>query len=118
MRLSEIAEKIGAKVLTKKINADAILIDRIYAGDTVSDMLKAASDTILLVTNLSNTILPRVAELMDVPGICLVKGVTPDPDILSMAEEHGTVVLVSPVDMFETCGRLYVCFDGKPNRSS
>ena len=37
-----------------------------------------APDT-LLVTSLNNNQLIRVAELMDVPGICLVSGWTADP---------------------------------------
>ena len=54
-------------------------VTRIYAGDRVSDLLNEASSKTLLVTNLANLQMVRVAELMEVPGICFVDGVEPGP---------------------------------------
>jgi hypothetical protein len=109
MKLRELADKIGAKILTHEEKAAAAEIDRIYAGDRMSDLLSHSSETTLLVTNLSNTVLRHVAELMSVPGICLLNGVTPEQEIVRSALENDTVLIVSPVGMFETCGRLYKC---------
>jgi serine kinase of HPr protein (carbohydrate metabolism regulator) len=111
MRLIELARGIGARILTHDAKAPAIEIKRIYAGDNISDMLNSASDSTLLVTNIANKMLNRVAELMDVPAICLVNGVAPAPEILELANGHGTVLVVSPVSLFETCGRLFVCLN-------
>ena len=44
------------------------IVEKIYAGDRVSDLLNEASDRTLLVTNLMSLQMIRVAELMDVPG--------------------------------------------------
>lgn len=109
MRLGELAEKIGGKIITHRDKAGTPEVDHVYAGDRVSDMLNEASDKTLLVTNLTNAVLVRVAELMDTPGICLLNGNDPEPALLNAAAEHGTAVMVSPVGMFETCGRLYGC---------
>jgi hypothetical protein len=49
----------------------------------------------------------RVAELMDVPGICFVGGVEPDAEVVALARENGTLLMVSPDAVFETCGRIY-----------
>jgi len=59
------------------------------------------------VTNLSNLQMVRVAELMEVPGICFVDGINPGPDIVELATENGTVLMVSPLGVFETCGLIY-----------
>ena len=112
MKLSELASRIGAEILTQGLCGDAE-IGRVYAGDRVSDLLNEASSETLLVTSLSGRQIVRIAELMDVPAICLVKGTRPDADMIAAAAQKGTAVLVSPDGMFETCGRLYDCLNGK-----
>lgn len=104
--LQELAAKIGARVLTPHPET-AGEVTRIYAGDRVSDLLNEASDKTLLVTNLANLQMLRVAELMEVPGICFVDGVDPGPDIVDLAAEDGTLLMVSPLGVFETCGLIY-----------
>ena len=107
MKLMELARSIGAKVIN---SADRQRdVDHVYAGDRVSDLLDHASGSTLLVSNLTSEQLGRIAELMDVPVICLVNGHQPGEEELKLMSEHGTAVLVSPVGLFETCGRLYQC---------
>jgi hypothetical protein len=108
MRLDDLAGRIEARILTDTAAA-ARPIEHVYAGDRISDLLSHASDTTLLVSNLSGAQLLRLAELMDVPAICLVGGLQPDAEFVSAAESHGTVVMASPAGMFETCGRIYQC---------
>jgi len=72
-------------------------VSRFYASNTMSDLIAHASPDTLLATALNNSQLVRVAELMDVPGICLVGGAQPSADLLSRAGEAGTTILVSPL---------------------
>jgi redox-sensing transcriptional repressor len=118
MKLPELAQKIGARVLTPGVG-DGAEVTRIYAGDRVSDLLNEASDKTLLVTNLANLQMLRVAELMEVPGICFVDGVDPGPEIVDLAAENGTLLMVSPLGVFETCGLIYQLLsgDGRDARS-
>jgi len=89
----------------------------IYASDCMSDILNHVDDSTLLVTNLSNSALVRVIELMDVPGICLLNSIEPEEKMVSAAAHHGAALFVSPEGMFETCGRLYkVCEHGNTPR--
>ena len=75
----------------------------------MSDLIEhAASDTLLL-TALNNNQLIRVAELMDVPGICMVSGADPLPELLARACAAGTAILVSPAGLEETCSLLEAC---------
>jgi redox-sensing transcriptional repressor len=106
MKLQDLAQKIGARILTPGLENSAE-VTRIYAGDRVSDLLNEASDKTLLVTNLANLQMVRVAELMEVPGICFVDGVDPGQEIVDLAAENGTQLMVSPVGVFETCGLIY-----------
>ncbi len=106
MRVDELAVLIGARVLVPGRRA-AVELEQVYAGDRISDLLNAAADHSLLITNLASAHLTRVAELMDIPAICLVAGQTPDDAMLAAAREHGTWLLVSAAPLFETCGRMW-----------
>ncbi len=106
MNLGELARRIGARILTPG-RENETEVTRIYAGDRVSDLLNEASDKTLLVTNLTNLQMVRVAELMEVPGICFVDGVDPDQEIVDLAAQNGTVLMVSPAGVYETCGIIY-----------
>ena len=112
MKLGELAEKARIRVLTPEMPLD-VEVRHVYAGDKVSDLLNHARSETLLVTNLANAQLVRMAELMDVPALCLLNNASVAPIILSAAVKQGTAVLVSPVGMFETCGRLYRCLVGE-----
>ncbi len=113
MTLNELASRLGARVMTPQADA-ARRVERVYAGDRMSDLLNHAGATTLVVTNLATPQLIRAAALMDASGICLVNGVAPDAGLLNTAASNGTVIMVSPFGMFETCGRLYECLgDGR-----
>ncbi|HUW61157.1 MAG TPA: DRTGG domain-containing protein [Candidatus Bathyarchaeia archaeon] len=104
--LSQLAERLGAKISEGKRGGKRP-IDRVYAGDRVSDLLNQASDTTLIVTNLANSSVVRLIQLMDVPGICLLNGVQPAPELLQAAREHDAAIIVSPADMFQTSAMLH-----------
>lgn len=108
MNIAELAERIGARVLNPERARD-VDVDRVHAGDRMSDLLSHVSDTTLLVTHIANHGLVRLIELMDAPGICLVNGAMPDALVQEAAERCGTILMVSPATLFETCGRLHRC---------
>ena len=111
MKLEELAENIGARIVTPG-RPGGTEVTRIYAGDRVSDLLNEATDKTLLVSNLASVQMLRVAELMDVPGICFVNGVEPEPEVVELARTNGTLLLVSPAGVFETCGLIYAHLAG------
>jgi len=112
MRLQDLALSIGARVITPG-RPGGTEIARIYAGDRVSDLLNEASEQTLLVSNLASVQMLRVAELMDVPGICFVNDVEPDTEVVDLARQAGTLLLVSPAGVFETCGLIYQFLSGE-----
>lgn len=106
MKLEDLAHDIGAHIVTPG-KSGGTAVTRIYAGDRVSDLLNQASDDTLLVSNLASVQMLRVAELMDVPGICFVNGAEPDAEMVRLATENHTLLMVSSEGVFETCGRIY-----------
>ncbi len=112
MKLEELATNIGARVVTPG-KPGGTSVAKVYAGDRVSDLLNEASDKTLLVSNLASVQMLRVAELMDVPGICFVNGVEPDAEMVELAQTNDTLLMVSPQGVFETCGLIYAALDGE-----
>jgi hypothetical protein len=108
MQFHKLIKEIGAAILYPG-RFTASEIDRFYAGDKMSDLLNEASESTLIVTNLFNTQLLRFAEIMDVPGICLLNNQTIDDVTLEAANAHGTTIIVSPADMSATCAQLRDC---------
>ena len=114
MKLEELARTIGAQIVSPG-KPGGTSVAKIYAGDRVSDLLNEASDKTLLVSNLASVQMLRVAELMDVPGICFVNGVEPDAEMVQLARENDTLLMVSPQGVFETCGLIYQCLEAERN---
>ena len=112
MKLEDLATNIGARIVTPG-KPGGTTVAKVYAGDRVSDLLNEASDRTLLVSNLASLQMLRVAELMDVPGICFVNGIEPDADMIQLAQDNDTLLMVSPQGVFETCGLIYQALDGE-----
>jgi hypothetical protein len=106
MKVYDIADKVQFN-LVQRGSTDLAEVQQVYAGDRISDLLNHASTTTLIVTNILSNQLLRLAELMDVPALCLLNGAIPDGILLQAAKRSGTWLLSSPLGMFETCGRLY-----------
>lgn len=105
MRLGEIADRIGARVVLAGASLEAE-VRRVVASDRMSDLLAQAGEETLLVTRMANAHLGRIAGLMDAPAVCLVDGVPPGMELLQAAREHGTGLLVSSESLEEICRRL------------
>jgi hypothetical protein len=105
MRVEELALLIEARVHLGA-GSTGSEVGQVYAADTMSELIAHAAPDTLLVTSLNNSQLIRVAELMDVPGICLVAGADPGPDLVSRADATGTAILVSMKGLEETCRLL------------
>ncbi len=109
MKLSELADKLGARIVANVQRADEAQVERFHISDRISDLLNSASDETLLVTGLVNAHLARVAELMDAPGICLLDGLAPDAPLLEAALQRGIVIMIAQSGREETAGLLRAC---------
>ena len=109
MKLSELADKLGAQIVANVGRADEAQVERFHISDRISDLLNSASDETLLVTGLANEHLARVAELMDAPGICLLDGLAPDAPLLQAASRRGIVLMISESGREETAMLLRAC---------
>ncbi len=105
MQIEELARRSGVRILQAP-GAPGGDIARVFGADTMSGLLANAAPDCLLVTGLANQQLGRIAELMDVPGICLVGNHEPDAGLLAAARAAGTALLASPLDLGSTIRTL------------
>ncbi|MBM4031455.1 MAG: hypothetical protein FJ291_06670 [Planctomycetes bacterium] len=88
-------DSIGAEVLS------------CHASDLMSDVLTSRGAGSLLLTGLTNEQVVRVAVVSDFAAVCFVRGKRPQPEAARLAEESQVPLLVTPLSMYESCGRLY-----------
>ena len=112
MELMALMKNLGFRALLPPGGDCPVQISQVYAGDRMSDLLGAADEHTLILTHLTNQGIVRLIELMDVPAICFLNGAHPGEPVFQAARTCGAVLFASPLDMFETCGRIYSCLHG------
>ena len=106
MKLKNIERILGAEVITgtELLQED---IKMACGSDLMSDVLAFAKPGSLLLTGLTNPQVVRTAEMADLRAICFVRGKKPEKETIQMAESKDIPLLVTPLPMFESCGRLH-----------
>ena len=102
MRVHEIASRLDTRVL--HFGAD-VEVCRAVASDRMSDLLEHASPSTLIVTNLATPQLLDMAELMDVPAVCVTSR-EPPTAFLEAARATRVAVVLSTLGADETRRRL------------
>ena len=106
MKLSEVKEILNADVIvgTEKLNME---VTTAFGCDLMSDVLAFAKAGSLLLTGLTNTQVIRIANVLDITAIILVRGKKPQTEALVLAKELQIPILTTKYILFETAGRLY-----------
>lgn len=107
MKLKEVVEMLGAKVLCGEEFLDSITVECAAASDLMSDVLAFAKPGSLLLTGLTNVQIVRTARMLDMPAIVFVRRKCPPEETISLAKSLGIPLLLSPLSMYESCGILY-----------
>ena len=106
MQLLEIRDILEAKVLSgeEHLNKE---VDTAYSADLMSDVLASTGNQAILLTGLLNLQVIRTAEMMDICCVIIVRGKTPDAQLVKLAEEKDIVLMTTKYMMYASCGRLY-----------
>ena len=109
MLLSEVKTILGAEVLTGEDDAELSKKDIHTACgcDLMSDVLAFVKEQTMLLTGLINSQVIRTAEMMDIKAICFVRGKTPPPEVVELANEKGITLLSTETSLYISCGKLY-----------
>jgi len=106
MTAGKIAELLGAEIVCHDDLKDKDL-KTACGSDMMSDVMAFYHDGGLLLTGLVNVQTIRTASLLDIDAVCFVRGKIPNPEMLSLAQESGIIVMKTAMPMFPACGMLY-----------
>lgn len=109
MKLADVAKILGAEPAWGADRRDLWCreVSSCHGSDLISDMLSFRGSASLLLTGLTNAQVIRTAEILDFVAICFVRGKEPQPETVTLAKEKDVPLLVSPLSMYESCGRLH-----------
>ena len=109
MKLENVQKALGAEWVWKANGPDCgnREVHSCRASDLMSDVLSFRGVGALLLTGLTNSQVVRTAGIADIAAICFVRGKWPELETVRLAQEEGLPLLVTPLMMFEACGRLY-----------
>ena len=108
MKLSEIVNALDAKVLVGENHLENDIFT-CGASDLMSDILAGLSEGCILLTGLTTVQVIRTAMVAGVGAVVFVRGKTPPPEVVELAEQQDLPLISSPYSMFVSCGRLHAC---------
>jgi predicted transcriptional regulator len=106
LKLSEVKEILKADCIVGQEKLD-MEVKTAFGADLMSDVLAFAKAGSLLLTGLTNTQVIRIANVLDITAIILVRGKKPQTEALALAKELQIPILTTKYILFETAGRLY-----------
>jgi predicted transcriptional regulator len=106
MKISQIQELLNAEVICGGDQLDKD-VHSACGSDMMSDVLAYVKDQAVLLTGLVNPQVVRTAEMMDMVCIVFVRSKAPTQEMITLAQEHGMVLLKTNKRMYEACGKLY-----------
>ena len=106
MKISQIQELLDAEVVCGEDQLDEE-VHSACGSDMMSDVLAYVKDQAVLLTGLVNPQVVRTAEMMDMVCVVFVRSKAPTQEMVTLAKEHGMVLLKTRKRMYEACGKLY-----------
>ena len=106
MKISQIQELLDAEVICGGDQLDKE-VSSACGSDMMSDVLAYVKDQAVLLTGLVNPQVVRTAVMMDMVCIVFVRSKVPTEEMVTLAKDHGMVLLKSRKRMYEACGKLY-----------
>ncbi len=106
MKLKEVMNTLEAKIYT----GEELLEREISFGcasDMISDILALAKPGSLLLTGIIAPQIIRIAKILDLSGIVIVRGKEPMEETIAKAKEERVPLLGTKFLLFDACGKLY-----------
>ncbi len=110
MKISELAEKIGAEIVTDTYE-DAEVING-YTSDLLSDVMGFAEEESVLITIQAHKNSVAVASQLDFAGIIICNKRNIPDEMKSAAESEKIAVLKTKDNQFTTSYKVYTALNG------
>lgn len=104
--LREICKLLEGKVVCGEEKMDES-VSSACGCDLMSDVLAFTRPGSVLLTGLTNLQVVRTAEMLDLKAVVFVRDKHPDESTVEMAKSTKLVIILSPIPLYESCGRLF-----------
>jgi len=101
-----VQEILDAEVIAGEEKLD-MEVKTAFGADLMSDVLAFAKAGSMLLTGLTNTQVVRIANVLDIAAIIIVRGKKLPTETLELAKGLQIPILATKYILFETAGRLY-----------
>ena len=106
MKLKELCQQLGLEGQTAVEKLD-VEVTGGYASDLLSWVMAKAQTGNVWITIQAHPNIVAVASLINLAGIIIAEGVTPEPATLEKAEQEGIPILTTPLTMYTVAGKLF-----------
>jgi predicted transcriptional regulator len=106
MTIKEIARLVDGEIVGAPAD-DSYEVQKAFASDLMSDVLRFSMDETVLVTGLCNNQTMRTSEMADLRVVVIGRDKQPDQDMLDLAEEMDITLIKSKYSIFKISGILY-----------
>ncbi len=106
MTLQQVIDLVEGRVVTENYDRNMEL-EYAMASDLMSDVLTLDTEKTLLITGLTNIQTIRTAEMSDVHCVILARKKRATPEMITLAQQHGIVIVESNFAVYRVSGILY-----------
>lgn len=106
MKIKDVIKVVEGKLVSGE-NLLEKEVSRGFASDLMSDVLTLDSDSVVLITGLSNTQALRTAEMSDISCIVIARNKKTTPEMMQLAEDADLVMIECSSSVFKAVGKLY-----------
>ena len=106
MKIKEIAQLVDGQIVGAPVD-ETYEVEKAFASDLMSDVLRFSMDETVLVTGLCNNQTMRTAEMADLRVVVLGRDKQPDEDMLELAVDADNTLVKSKFSIFKISGILY-----------
>jgi predicted transcriptional regulator len=106
MKIKEIAQLVDGQIVGAPVD-ETYEVEKAFASDLMSDVLRFSMDETVLVTGLCNNQTMRTAEMADLRVVILGRDKQPDEDMLELAVDADITLVKSKFSIFKISGILY-----------
>ena len=106
MTIKEIARLVDGEIVGAPAD-DSYEVEKAFASDLMSDVLRFPMDDTVLITGLCNNQTMRTSEMADLRVVLIGRDKQPDEDMLALAEDMDITLIKSKYSIFKLSGILY-----------
>lgn len=106
MKVSDLVEKLGLKVISGEKGLDRV-VDGAYVSDLLSDVMGNARENQVWITLQVHQNVMAIASLKDLAAVILVKGLSANENTIQHSNEEQIPILSTTLPTFDTAGKLY-----------